>query len=62
VDVVSPPLPQQSGSDRPSPYEELKAQGAGYCPGCGAVVTPDDLMRKPIRPAPNATAQTGERP
>jgi hypothetical protein len=37
-------------------YDELKPKGAGYCRSCGAVVTPEDLKRNPIRPAPrNAT-------
>lgn len=42
-------------TSRPSLYEKLKAKGAGYCPGCGTVVTPDDIMRNPVRPAPVET-------
>lgn len=38
---------------RRSMYEELRDKGAGYCNNCGAVVTPDDLVRNPVRPAPN---------
>lgn len=50
--MTPPPLPQQS--DSPSMYDELKAKGAGYCPCCGGLVTPDDLKRNPVRPAPAA--------
>jgi hypothetical protein len=46
--------------DSPSMYDELKAKGAGYCPCCGGLVTPDGSQAQPRPSRSHGVAPEGD--